>query len=156
MLREALKRFAGPILALLRQGLSPNRAALAVALGLWIGVIPIVLGTMLLCALVAWALRLNHVIIQTVCLTVFPLQVLLLYPFFDLGTQLMHGPHLRFNAAELATRVRVAPWALLKECWWLGIHATIIWAAMGLVIVPLLWAASRVVFRRVGRPSTLP
>ena len=45
------KRIVGPIVAQLRQGIAPEKVALTIALGMVLGVFPILGSTMLLCAL---------------------------------------------------------------------------------------------------------
>ena len=145
------KEFSDPVLAALRHGLSPGKAALAVALGAWLGLIPTIVGTMLLCLLAAWLLRLNHVVIQTANYAVFPLQLLLVLPFWKLGDWAFDGPGLPIQPAHLMAQLRVDPWALIQSFGWIGLHAVAAWAALGLLAVPLLWWALRAVFRRIAR-----
>lgn len=156
MWRQLWTRLTAPIVAQLTQGLSPSRTALAVALGVWFGIVPIVIGSVAFCLLAAWALRLNHVVIQTANYAVFPLQLALMYPFLMLGARVMHGPSLTLSPAELSARLSDAPMALLNEFWWVGVNATLVWAALGLVVVPLLWFVLRHLFTRVADRKATP
>eukprot|EP01034_Spumella_vulgaris_P003768 gene3768-4823_t len=63
----------GPVLAQLRQGITPEKIALTAALGAVIAVFPILGSTTVLCGLVAWGLRLNQPIIQLVNYLCYPL-----------------------------------------------------------------------------------
>jgi uncharacterized protein (DUF2062 family) len=75
----------------LRQGLTPHQLALTLALGVTLGVLPTVWGTSVLCLLAAWMLRLNQPLMQLLNYFVFPLQILLLAPFLQLGYFLFGG-----------------------------------------------------------------
>lgn len=154
MLKRAWKKVSEPILAALRQGLSPEKAALAVALGAWIGVIPVLGGTMALCALAAWGLRLNQVIIQVANYAVYPLQFILLFPFFKAGAWVFGGPGISLSPAEFAERFKAAPLALARELLWVGVHAAAVWALMLPVAVGILWFVFRALFSRVVARQT--
>lgn len=73
------------------QGLSAHQLALAVAVGLSIGVLPTLWGSSLLCALISWRLGLNQLAVQTVNYLVYPLQLALFLPFALWGQQLCPG-----------------------------------------------------------------
>ena len=69
----------------LRQGISPQRLALTLALGFAIGCIPVIGVPTALCLLVALGLRLNLPAIQAANYAAMPLQVALIFPFVRLG-----------------------------------------------------------------------
>lgn len=60
------RRIVAPVIAQLKQGATPEKLALTVALGFVLGVFPILGSATLLCGLAAWALRLNQPVIQIV------------------------------------------------------------------------------------------
>ena len=68
-----------------RQGLTPHQLALTIALGVAVGIVPLVWGATPLCALLAYRFRLNQVAIQAVNYLVYPLQIALFLPFYALG-----------------------------------------------------------------------
>ncbi|SFF52981.1 hypothetical protein SAMN04488120_10746 [Fontimonas thermophila] len=74
-----------PILAQLRQGISPQQIALTLALGTALGIFPILGATTLLCLIAGIWLRLNQPILQLVNYLVYPLQIALLVPFYRAG-----------------------------------------------------------------------
>ena len=55
-----------PIVDLLRQGITPEKIALSIALGAVLGIFPVLGSTTLLCAAAAFILRLNMPAIQVV------------------------------------------------------------------------------------------
>jgi len=69
----------------LRQGISPQRLALTLALGFAIGCFPVVGVPTAACVVVALALRLNLPAIQAANYVAMPLQVVLMVPFVRLG-----------------------------------------------------------------------
>jgi len=69
----------------LRQGISPRRLALTLALGFAVGCIPVVGIPTVLCAGLALALRLNLPAIQAANYAAMPLQLVLIVPFVRLG-----------------------------------------------------------------------
>jgi uncharacterized protein (DUF2062 family) len=77
-----------PILALLKQGATPRLLAWSIAIGLVIGIFPIVGTTTVLCVAIAVGLRLNVAAMQVANHLVYPLQILLLIPFVRLGERL--------------------------------------------------------------------
>jgi len=82
-----------PLLGLLRQGMSPDRLALCVAIGVVVGNVPILGISTILCAAIALAFRLNLPAIQIAQAAMAPTQLLLIIPFVRLGEWLLHAPH---------------------------------------------------------------
>lgn len=146
--RGRVQRWLAPIREQLRQGLSPPAAALALSLGLWLGLLPVPGATTLACVAVALALRLNQVLMQAVNYLAYPLQLLLLLPFYAAGSRLFGGPGLSLSLGQLLDRAHQAPWPLLKDLWQVALHGVAVWALLGLVAVPLLWAACYALLRR--------
>src|SRR5262249_31861133 len=79
------RRILRPIIELLRQGVTPEKMALSLALGVALGVFPALGWTTTLCAIAALVLRLNLPAIQIVNYFMYPAQIALLIPFFRLG-----------------------------------------------------------------------
>jgi hypothetical protein len=86
------RRILEPVLALLRQGVSPRRLALCVAIAIVVGNIPILGVSTILCALIALIFRLNLPAIQLVQAAMAPTQLLLLIPFVRLGEWMLRVP----------------------------------------------------------------
>ena len=86
------RRIIEPLLALLKQGISPHRLALCVAIGVVVGNIPILGVSTILCAAIALAFRLNLPAIQIVQAAMAPTQLLLIIPFVRLGERILRVP----------------------------------------------------------------
>ena len=95
-------RLVRPLLDLLRQGVTPEKIALSVTLGVMLGVFPVLGSTTALCALAAFAWQLSLPAIQIANYFVYPLQLALLIPFFRAGrAALPRAPSTPFCAADL-------------------------------------------------------
>lgn len=86
------RRIADPLLALLTQGVAPDRLALSVAVGIVVGNVPILGISTVLCAAIALLFGLNLVAIQIAQAAMAPTQLLLIIPFVRLGEWLLRAP----------------------------------------------------------------
>jgi uncharacterized protein (DUF2062 family) len=151
------RRIARPIVELLRQGVTPEKMALSLALGAALGVFPVLGTTTALCALAAFIWRLNLPAIQIVNYFVYPLQIALLLPFFRMGEKLFGAPHLPLSVAQITAMVHASFWGTTRFLWTTVWHAAVAWSLVAplfiavafVVLVPLL----RRVVRRTRRES---
>ena len=70
---------------LLRQGLSPVKLSLVIALGISLSIFPVLGTTTLICTFISLLFNLNLPAMQLANYAAFPLQVILFFPFFKLG-----------------------------------------------------------------------
>ena len=137
-----------PILDLLRQGVTPEKIALSVALGAALGVFPAVGWTTALCALAAIILRLNLPAIQIVNYLVYPAQIALLVPFFRLGEKLFRAPHLPVSVPQIYALIHASAWNAAKLLWTTTWHAIVVWGLLAPVFVGFVYAILTPVLRR--------
>lgn len=96
------KKILNPVMQVLRQGISPEKISLSIAWGVAIGIFPVVGTTTLLCMAAALILRLNLPIIQIANWLVYPLQLVLILPFFFAGAYVFGSdPSFTQNAQEI-------------------------------------------------------
>ncbi len=142
---------AAAIVDQLTQGLSPDRVAMTVAVGLCIAIIPIVGVTTILSFAAAWALRLNQPVIQFINWTSYPLQLLLILPFIRMGERLFHAPRLRLSVAELVAFAKTDPWGAIATLWTTLWHAATAWAILTPFLGILIFFAARPLIRLLAR-----
>ena len=94
------KKLFDPIMNLLMQGVTPEKIALSIAFGAVLGVFPILGSTVLLCTGATFIFRLNFVAIQIANYFIYPLQLILFIPFFQI------------HLSETLTVVFPFPWLL--------------------------------------------
>jgi uncharacterized protein (DUF2062 family) len=133
------RRMARPILDLLRQGITPEKIALSVALGAALGVFPAIGLSTTLCAIAALALRLNLPAIQIANYFVYPAQIALLLPFFRLGEKLFRAPHLPVSVEQIHTMIRADVWAAIVLLWTTTWHAIAVWCLIAPVFVAVVY-----------------
>jgi hypothetical protein len=135
----------------LRQGISPRRLALTLALGVAIGCVPVVGIPTLLCAALAFTLRLNLPAIQAANYAVMPLQLLLIVPFVRLGGWLMSSsPN---HAAQASLLLHTTPLKLVTQMGSLAGQALLAWVLIAVPAVLLLTFALTLVLRRIPAVS---
>lgn len=103
------RRVLNVILKQLKQGITPDKIALTLALGGVLATFPILGSTTILCGLVAVLLKLNQPIIQLANWLAYPLQILLLIPFYRLGEYIFGTPHLSLSIPQMVQRFDAGP-----------------------------------------------
>ena len=131
------RRVVAPVVAQLRQGITPEKVALTLALGSVLGIFPILGATTLLCGVVGVWLRLNQPIIQLVNYLVYPAQIALLIPFYRAGERLFGAePVPIVNVPDLIARFGAGPWQFMLDYGLVGLYGITVW----LLAAPLLAA----------------
>jgi uncharacterized protein (DUF2062 family) len=147
------RRLVAPLWELLRQGVTPQKLALSLALGIVIGLVPVLGVSTALCALVALALRLNMPAIQLVNYLLTPLQLVLIIPLLRLGERLANAPRfpitLESGLALLSHGVINAVTVLATAI----VHATLGWMVLAPLAAFALYSILEPVFRHL-RPAT--
>ena len=147
MIRKLLyKRTVEPVVALIKQGISPEKISLGMACGIVLGVFPVLGSTTILCGLAAIVLRLNLPTIQLVNTMVYPLQLVLVIPFFHLGDLLFQVEPLPLSADELITLLRSDMWGTIRSFWNTTLHVIVVWL---LVCLPTFLILHSTFFRLI-------
>src|ERR1700743_940052 len=97
---------------IMRQGITPRRLALTLALGFVMGCIPVIGVPTALCAMVALLFRLNLPAMQAANYIAMPFQIVLIVPLARLGAWL--SPFAARNAIDLHTLTR-SPLELIRH-----------------------------------------
>jgi uncharacterized protein (DUF2062 family) len=129
-----------PLLKFLKQGMSPKRLALCVAIGIVVGNIPILGLSSILCAAIALVFRLNLPAIQIVQAAMAPTQLLLIIPFVRLGEWLLHAPHQAVSIKEGMALVAQGVGHAVVVLWDAIVHAGFAWLLVAPPAVYLLYA----------------
>lgn len=127
------RRVRDPLVAELRQGATPEAVSAAVTVSLALAVVPFIGLTTLLCLVAGRLLRLNHVVMQVINHTAFPLQVLLIVPFVRLGEALAGARHFALTPTAIVDEFNRSIPDFLEKFWLAGLHGLLGWT----VTVPL-------------------
>jgi uncharacterized protein (DUF2062 family) len=145
------RRIRQLILELLRQGVTPEKMALGLALGVALGVFPVLGTTTALCALVAFLWRLNLPAIQMVNYFVYPVQIALLIPFFRAGEKLFGAPRLPLSVTQVLAMAHANFWGATRFLWTTIWHAALVWCLIAPAFIALLYVTLTPILRRVAR-----
>ena len=133
------KKLVPPILDQLRRGITPEKIALSLALGIGLGVFPVLGTTVILCTMASVIFGLNLPSIQLVNCLVYPLQLALLVPFVRLGEVLFRAPRVPLSLPLLMAMLRADLWATVKIFWMTSVHAITAWLLVGPLAIYLLY-----------------
>lgn len=142
-------RLTRHVLDLLKQGITPQKIALAVVLGVLLGIAPVLGTTIVSCTVAALWLRLNLPLIQVVNNLVYPLQLLLLTPFVQAGQWLFRQPPLPLSASQIVAMVEKDLWGSIASLWTYTWHGAVAWLLFSLVAGPLMYFLLLLPLKRV-------
>jgi len=149
------RRLVGPIVALLTQGITPEKIALSLAFGIVLGVFPVLGSTTILCAAAALIFRLNIPSIQLVNYLIYPLQLVFLLPFIRLGEMLFRAAPLQLSLAQMLAMARADLPHAIATLWLAGVHAMSAWLLIGPPAILLLYFLLSRALRQVAASSGL-
>jgi len=154
------RRVVAPLLALLTHGVSPQRLALCVAIGVVVGNIPILGVSSIMCALIALVCRLNLPAMQLVQALMAPSQLLLIIPFVRLGEWLFDAPRQPLSVEAGLAVISNGVGQAVVVLWDSIIHASVAWALVSPFAVVAIYALLVPVFRhaaeRIGGGASPP
>ena len=150
-LESIRERIRSIVVAQLTQGLSAEKLALTVAVGLCIAVNPIIGTTTLGCFAAAYLLRLNLPVIQVVNFSTYALQLLLIFPFIRLGEWIFRARPERRSLADLAALTKAHPLDSLALLGTTFLHAFVAWMLVAPLIVAAVYFAVRSPLRVLAR-----
>jgi uncharacterized protein (DUF2062 family) len=148
-LRDTLHRkLIQPFIELLKQGVTPEKIALTIALGVTLGVTPVIGSTTMLCTLAALALQLNLPAILLINGAVYPLQLALLVPFLRAGAWMFraHGP--TPSIGQIFHLIRTDVWLATTTLWIATMHALVIWLIAGCAATAVVYLVLAALLRR--------
>lgn len=137
------RRVIAPIVGPLRQGITAEKIALTIALGLVIGIFPILGATTVLCGIAAAWLRLNQPIIQLVNYLAYPAQLLTLLPFYRAGEALFGRPHLPLSIPTLVERFRDDTGKFFGDFGMIAVAGIVVWCFVAPLFTGALYFALR-------------
>jgi uncharacterized protein (DUF2062 family) len=150
------RKLIHPFVELLKQGVSPEKIALTVALGVSLGVTPVIGSTTMLCTLAAISLRLNLPAILLVNGVVYPLQLTLLVPFLRAGAWMFRVEHTKLSIGQIFNLIRTDIWHAIASLWIATMHALVVWLIAGCVVSSTVYLVLLVLLRRFWvRPSVV-
>jgi uncharacterized protein (DUF2062 family) len=134
------RQVISPVIHLLRVGASPRKLAWSLAVGIAVGINPLLGSTTLVCLTVAFALRLNVVASQITNHLVYPLQLAMFFVFLRVGDRVFHTGALPLGREAMLHGMRHHPVETTRMLWMWEWHALLVWVALSAVMTPVLVA----------------
>jgi uncharacterized protein (DUF2062 family) len=130
-----------PVVTQLKVGNSPERISWTIALGVVLGVFPIMGSTTLVCLFAGWMLGLNQPVLHIFKTLVYPLHLALILVFIRLGERLHGVPLISFSIPELVARFRSDPLQFAVDfgmAAWHGVSAWLLIAPVVAILINML------------------
>jgi uncharacterized protein (DUF2062 family) len=143
------RKVRDPLVAELRQGATPEAVSAAVCVSFAIAIVPVIGITTLGCVVAGRVFRLNHVVMQVVNHSSYPLQILLIVPFVRLGETITGSGHIPLTPTAIIAEFNRSFPDFVAKFWMAYVHGVIGWVVTAL---PACWALHfvlRATFRKV-------
>lgn len=137
------ERVLAPLLDQLRQGVSPEKLALALTLGALIGIFPIIGSSTILCVVAGVVLKLNQPAMQVANYLAYPLQIPLVFVFVRIGETILGAPHVSFSVPELMREFNRDPEAFARQFGMTGLRGIFAWAILAVPLGLLIYTIVR-------------
>lgn len=132
------ERYIRPLKAFLSQGLSPLMMARTIAAGFCIGIIPVPGTSTLLCTAVSLIFRMNLALIQFINYAVFPLQILLVIPFYKAAARMINSGILQDFPGSLIAEFNTDWWGAFNGSFQVILTAFLIWLVLSIPLYLLV------------------
>lgn len=135
----------------LKAGTSPEKLALACAIGVVIGIVPVWGVTTFICFGLAAVLRINVALLQLVNYAMYPLQILLVLPYIKSGEYLFQLKPLPYGSLELMELFKTNLMAALGELGFAILTGVGVWAVTSVPLFIIIYFASLALFKKWNR-----
>ena len=147
------RKIINPILAFLKQGVSPSKLAFAISLGIVVATIPVFGATTLVCFVVIWIFRLNPGVVLLVNQFAYPLQFLFYIPLIIAGEWLFNAPPIPLSITLIFSLFSEDVLHAISILWWSTVFALTAWFLLAIPFVCLFYYCFRTLLLKV-RPDS--
>jgi uncharacterized protein (DUF2062 family) len=144
------RRIVAPLRALLVQGVTPEKLAMSIAIGLIVGIFPVMGTTTVLCTAAAAVMRLNLVAVHTVHYAMTPVQLLLIIPFVRVGEHVVRAEPQPLTISEGMALLAQGVVHAVVTLWSAIVHAVIGWVVIGPLAIVLCYYLFRWILLRTS------
>lgn len=137
-------------MGLLKMGADPDKLAWSLALGVVVGVNPLLGSTTVVVLGLAALFRLNLVASQVGNHAMYPLEILLFPVFIKTGSLVFGTVKLPLEGHALWYAVKHHPWDTTRLLWTWEWHALVVWAVFAVVAVPVIALSSEPMLRKMA------
>ncbi|MBK1883516.1 DUF2062 domain-containing protein [Luteolibacter pohnpeiensis] len=138
-----------PLKSQLRQGISAERLGWTIGAGVALGIFPVFGARAWLCLLAGWLFKLNQPVLHVFKGLCYPLHLLLLLPFLQIGQELFSQEPLHVSVAAIKASFSNGIGSFLQEFGWVLLHGAAAWAIIAPVILIAVRLISTPILRRL-------
>ena len=149
------RRVVLPLQNLLKQGLTPHQLALTTAVGIAVGIVPVLGFTTLLGTLAAVRLRLNVAAMLLISHLMSPLQLLFMLPLLRFGAPLLGANARTLTLARVRYLFTHDLGGAFTLLWRAEVGALLLWLLATVPLGFLLYFGAKPVFKRLLRKKSL-
>ena len=153
MVSRTVKKILEWATSLLKKGMSLKKLALCIAMGTALGIFPVLGMTTMLCLLAGFVFRLNLPAIQMVNYVVYPLQIILMAPFYAAGGWLFNQEDRLLKGDHLISRFQNDFLGSLSAFWDLTLSAVFTWLIVCPFVILLIYSIAKPLIRRLAAPA---
>jgi uncharacterized protein (DUF2062 family) len=150
------RKVRDPLVAELRQGATPEAVSAAVTVSFAIAILPVIGVTTLICLAAGRVFRLNHVVMQIINHSSYPLQILLIVPFVRLGETVTGSRHIHLTPKAIIDEFNRSLPDFVEKFWMAYVHGMIGWVITVPLACWILHFFLRATFRKVLPQPSAP
>lgn len=142
-----------PVVGQLKQGISPDKLGWSIGAGVTVGIFPVWGTRAWICLLTGWLFKLNQPVLHIFKSMLYPVQVILMIPFIQMGQMLYGEPRLRLSAEILKREFDHGAWEFAREFGWIILRASTAWLLVApFLLLGLKWIVTPIL-RKAGVKS---
>lgn len=142
--------FIEPIRKQLVQGTSPESLAWAAAVGVSVGIVPVIGTVSPISITVCFFSKLNQVVCHLFTRVMLPFHFALIIPFIQLGQQLWGAEPIEVTVAEMGEQFSASPMAFVTDFGLIALRGFSVWLLVAPVVLVVVRYTSAPIFRYFG------
>ncbi|QTN32400.1 DUF2062 domain-containing protein [Akkermansiaceae bacterium] len=127
-----------PIRDQLTRGVTPEKLSWTIALGVTLGIFPIMGSTSLVCFIAGYFLKLNQAILHLFKSLTYPLHLALILVFIRLGQYMNGVPPIPFSIPQMLVQFKESPARFARDFGMAALYGIEAWAIAALILIPLI------------------
>jgi len=135
-----------------KDGLTPDKLAFSVTIGIIAGLFPVFGTTTLLCLLLTLLFRQNLLVVQSVQWLLAVFQIFLIIPFMRLGAFLMNQPELHINLDQIKSAFEPGMMEGIQTLGMFHLYGILSWTVLAIPSAFISYFAFLAVFRKKNQP----
>lgn len=149
-MKKIIKNLQTKIVGFLIEGITPEKLAMAMALGATLGIVPMLGITTFICAILAYYLKLNMPAIQLVNYFMYPVQIILYIPFMKTGASLAGHPF-HYSFQQIFDMLSNDMMGTISKFFIINMYALLLWAIISPILYFTVFFILRSIFRKIRR-----